>query len=134
MMHWWLLLAALVPGWFATQLLKQLRFVQKLKKVGIEVEATVISQRLVSVGRGSRQLLPRVAYCTSSGEKLIGESQEYGFKTEFFDGDIAVIVYDPDEPVDFLFHQELDLQARYLVVAFACFVTLLLVWAGVGLA
>jgi hypothetical protein len=127
-MHWLLIFVALVSGWFATQLLKQLRFVQKLKNVGIEAEATVISQRLVPVGRGASQLLPRVAYHTASGAEIIGESQEYGFKTEFFDGDIAIIVYDPDKPTDFLFYQELGLPSRYLAFTGACFVTLAIVW------
>jgi hypothetical protein len=75
--------------------------------------------------------LPRVAY---DGEKLVGESQEYGFKTEFFAGDTAVIVYDPAKPADFLFYQELKLKPRYMALILtpgnASFG---LVWFAVGL-
>jgi hypothetical protein len=132
-MQWVLLLLALVPGWLATRVLRQLRFVQKLRKIGVEAEAVVVSQRLVPVGRGSSQLLPRVSYRTNDGKKLVGESQEYGFKTEFFDGDTAVIVYDPAKPVDFLFYQELELKPRYLALLGTCLVMLALVWSAVGL-
>ena len=132
-MHWFLLLVASLLIWLATRFLKQLRFAEKLKRIGIEVEATVVSQRLVPVGRGTSQLLPLVVYYKISGEKFVGESQEYGFKTDFFDGDIAVIVYDPTKPTDFLFCQELELKSRYLAFGGACLVSLLIFWSVVRL-
>ena len=99
---------ALIPGFAVVQLVRTSLFVCKMLRTGIPAQGVIISQRQVERSRGHETyLVPQVRFQTLQGQLIEGESWRQDGDVEFFDGDEAYLRYDPGQPTDFLFVQQL---------------------------
>ena len=99
---------ALISGFRTLQMGQLILFVRKMQQISIPAQGVVISQRQVQRGRGyETDWVPLVEYQTLEGQPIRGESWKKEVNVEFFDGDEVYLHYDPAQPIDFLFVQEL---------------------------
>jgi len=105
-----ILAGALATGYAAIAILRGIQFAKKMQRAGVQVSGFIISQRRVQRGGRSNfetYLIPKVSYQPLNGETLEGESIG-GSEVEFYDGQEVYLLYDADEPINFLFVQEIN--------------------------
>jgi hypothetical protein len=132
------LIGSLIIGYVAVAILRGIRFVKKMQRVGVQASGLIVSQRKVQrSGRGSFEtyLVPKVRYQMLDGKTIEGESIG-GSEVEFYDGQEAYLLYDADKPTNFLFIQEINQNQAFISLALLLVATLFSIvgmWTAVEL-
>jgi len=88
---------------------------------GVQVQGVIVSQK-----NGGRNTFTKVRFQTSTGTVIEAERISIIGEVEHFDGAEAHLLYDIENPANFLFLEELNQSKNYL--ALGIFIVLLLVF------
>jgi len=99
----------------------KIRFANKLMRNGVQVQGVIVSQK-----NGGRNTFTKVRFQTSTGTVIEAERISIIGEVEHFDGAEAHLLYDIENPANFLFLEELNQSKNYL--ALGIFIVLLLVF------
>lgn len=91
-------------------IVRHLRLVYRLRRVGVAALGRVVGQR-----RDRSRHVPTLRFPTLYGQPVEGESAAPQTSWECFDGDEVAVVYDPDQPTRFLLSHELTVGPSYLM-------------------
>lgn len=126
-MDWFVLIFVALCLVAVVKLLRLIRFVNRLRYHGIVAAGTVVGLREDQRGKGRTFLVPCVRFQDLQGGIVEGESQGSRHDNDSFIDSDAYVVYDPEQPIRFLFTDELTLTRTYWQLAGVVFLLLVFV-------